>query len=112
VIRPSCGHSFSTTLRSASFGHGSRSFGEDQADCYLYDDHNVRIVIDGTEGQEIWTDGSRLEDGCAVALYHPEHDAWTGVQVHMGKKQEVYDATPFTVSRGQKIGKRASDTRS
>jgi len=64
----------------------------------------------------IWTDGSRLEDGsvgCAVARYHPEHDAWTGVRVHIGKNQEVYDAelhaiyramlTLFQEPRGQKI---------
>jgi len=85
------------------------------------------VIIEGTDaaarrtanewqGMAIWTDGSRLEDGsvgCAVARYHPEHDAWTGVRVHMGKNQEVYDAelhaiyramlTLFQEPRGQKI---------
>jgi len=43
------------------------------------------------QGTAIWTDGSLLEDG---SRRHgtPEHDAWTGVRVHMGKKQEVCDA--------------------
>jgi len=67
-------------------------------------------------GTAIWTDGSRLEDGsvsCAVARYHPEHDAWTGVRAHMRKIQEVYDAelhaiyramlTLFQEPRGQKV---------
>jgi len=60
--------------------------------------------------------GSSLEDGsigCAVARYHPEHDAWTGVRIHMGENQEVYGAdlhaiyramlTLFQEPRGQKI---------
>jgi ribonuclease HI len=68
------------------------------------------------QGTAIWTDGSRLEDGsvgCAIARHHPEHGAWTGVRVHMGKNQEVYDAelhaiyramlTLFREPRGQKI---------
>jgi len=54
------------------------------------------------QGTAIWTDGSRLEDGsvgCAVARYHPEHDAWTGVRVRMGKNQEVYDAELHAIYR-------------
>ena len=68
------------------------------------------------QGTAIWTDGSRLEDGsvgCAVARHHSEHDAWTGVRVHMSKNQEVYGAelhaiyrvmlTLFQEPHGQKI---------
>ena len=47
------------------------------------------------QGTAIWADESRLEDGsvgCAVARYDPEHDAWTGVRVCMGKNQEAYGA--------------------
>jgi len=68
------------------------------------------------QGTAIWTDESRLEDGsvgCAVARYHPEHDAWTGMRVHIGKNQEVHGAelhaiyramfTLFQEPRGQKI---------
>ena len=37
--------------------------------------------------------------GCAVAWHHPEHNAWTGVRVHMGKKQEAYDAEQHIIYR-------------
>jgi len=62
------------------------------------------------QGTAIWTDGSRLEDGsvgCAVAWNHPEHDAWTGVLVHIYDVElhAIYRAmlTLFQESRGQKM---------
>ena len=54
-----------------------------------------------------------MAPSAAQSHAHPEQDAWTGVRVHMGKNQEVYDAelhaiyramlTPFQEPRGQKI---------
>jgi len=36
---------------------------------------------------------------CAFARQHPEHDAWTGVRVNMGKNQEIYGAELHVIHR-------------
>jgi len=59
------------------------------------DHHFGEAIIEDTDATATRTanDCSRMASvGCAVARYRHEHDAWTGVRVHMGKNQEVYDA--------------------
>jgi len=59
-------------------------------------------MVSEWQGTAIWADGLRFEDGsvgCAVARYYPEHGAWTGMRVHMGKNQGVYDAELHAIYR-------------
>jgi len=78
---------------------GDHLFGE-----VTIEDTDAAATRTGNEwqGTAIWTDGSRLEDGsvcCAVARHHPEHNAWTGARVHMGRNQEVYGAELHAICR-------------